>query len=285
MPGIIYKVILEKYNNKYNIAGITNSRSMMGYIAGSVSSRGTGYNTYIFDYEVENEINDTCYVVYITNNNIDNVRFDQVEIAGNVPQDSDIFIYDNMEDASSKAFEINESISGTGNIAVSKEINLNTLYPTYTQTVSMPDNTGKPIVLYPKTGATEVSIIPTTTVQATTLQELVNQLQPSAFIANFEGIDDNSVNSTTKTYSVKKINDAINDAIIRNVGFTLTQTLSAGDTTLTFTNARITSTSIIRIATSIYGINPRSATQNGNTVTLVFDALSTDLEVSIVVAN
>lgn len=75
----------------------------------------------------------------------------------------------------------------------------------------------------------------------------------------------------------------IPDFVDYKIGTKLTATLTAGNTTLTFTNARITSTAFIKIFTNVYGINPRTAVQSGTTLTLTFDALSYDLDVAILI--
>ena len=75
----------------------------------------------------------------------------------------------------------------------------------------------------------------------------------------------------------------IADFVDYKIGTKLTATLTAGNTTLTFTNARITSTAFIKIFTNVYGINPRTAVQSGTTLTLTFDALSSDLDVAILI--
>ena len=65
----------------------------------------------------------------------------------------------------------------------------------------------------------------------------------------------------------------------------LTATLSAGSTTVTFTDASIGNDSTIIIATDPYGVVPTAATQSGTTVTLTFDAQSAAVGVRIVVKN
>jgi len=68
-----------------------------------------------------------------------------------------------------------------------------------------------------------------------------------------------------------------------SLGKKLTQTLVAGQTSLTFTNDRITSTSLIEVYTDIYGKNPKTITQSSTTLTMTFDALSTNLTVVVIV--
>ena len=65
----------------------------------------------------------------------------------------------------------------------------------------------------------------------------------------------------------------------------LTATLSAGSTTVTFTDASIGDNSTIIITTDPYGVVPTAATQSGTTVTLTFEAQSAAVGVRIVVKN
>lgn len=65
----------------------------------------------------------------------------------------------------------------------------------------------------------------------------------------------------------------------------LTDTLTAGATTLVFTDESITDTSLIDIYTDDYSVNPTDATQSGTTVTLTFDAQATNVSVKLVVSE
>lgn len=59
-------------------------------------------------------------------------------------------------------------------------------------------------------------------------------------------------------------------AIKEMLGTTLTETLAAGATTLTFTSDAITDESLIDVYTDSYGVNPSGIDQDGNTLTLTF---------------
>ena len=63
----------------------------------------------------------------------------------------------------------------------------------------------------------------------------------------------------------------------------ITDTLEAGETSLTFTDASITTNSNIRILTSVYGIAPTAATATTGSLTLTFAAQASDLEVKVVI--
>ena len=65
----------------------------------------------------------------------------------------------------------------------------------------------------------------------------------------------------------------------------LTATLEAGQTSLTFTNAAIKTTSVIDIYTSIYGVAPTDATSSAGTLTFTFEAQASDLTVEVDVYN
>lgn len=73
--------------------------------------------------------------------------------------------------------------------------------------------------------------------------------------------------------------------IANNTPTILTGTLTAGQTSLTFTNAAIKTTSAIDIYTSIYGVAPTAATSSTGTLTFTFDAQSENLEVEVDVYN
>lgn len=65
----------------------------------------------------------------------------------------------------------------------------------------------------------------------------------------------------------------------------LTATLEAGETSLTFNNAAIKTTSVIDIYTSKYGVVPTDATSNTGTLTFTFDAQESNLTVEVDVYN
>lgn len=63
----------------------------------------------------------------------------------------------------------------------------------------------------------------------------------------------------------------------------LTQRLTGGSTTLTFTDSHITNDSLVEVYTDIYGKNPTAITQSGNTVTVTFKAQTESMTVKLVV--
>jgi hypothetical protein len=60
-------------------------------------------------------------------------------------------------------------------------------------------------------------------------------------------------------------------------GVTLTDTLTAGATTITLTDAAITTNSRFEFSASIYGANPSNVTVADGSITLEFDAQETDM--------
>ena len=63
----------------------------------------------------------------------------------------------------------------------------------------------------------------------------------------------------------------------------LTQNLTAGETTVTFTDSSIGNDSLLEVYTDIYGANTRTMTQSGNTVTVTFKAQSSSMTVKLIV--
>jgi len=85
--------------------------------------------------------------------------------------------------------------------------------------------------------------------------------------ANISDIGDGSVKG-----AIKKISDDLE---------IITGTLSAGDTSITFTDNNITADSIFDFYSSVYGVNPITVTVNvsAHTLTLTFKAQSIDMTV------
>ena len=59
------------------------------------------------------------------------------------------------------------------------------------------------------------------------------------------------------------------------------QTLSSGNTTLSFTDSRITADTVFDFYTSIYGVNPTEVVVSDTTLTLTFDSQDSDMEVGV----
>lgn len=66
---------------------------------------------------------------------------------------------------------------------------------------------------------------------------------------------------------------------------TITGTLAAGSTSLTFSNSLIATSSTIDIYTSTYGVNPASVTLSAGKVVLTFEAQSAALNVKVEVRS
>ena len=80
----------------------------------------------------------------------------------------------------------------------------------------------------------------------------------------------------TKT-SAKNVLGALNEIAYK----TLTGTLTAGQTSVTISDASITTTSDIDIYTDVYGIAPETVTVATGSVTMTFEAISADLHIKL----
>lgn len=129
-------------------------------------------------------------------------------------------------------------------------------------------------------------------------------------LTSYEGVDvdDTSTTITTKVYikkmsiadgtfsaerlsydnsasglSANNVQDAIDELKSEN-GFTLTSTLTTGQTSLTFTDARITENSILSaVYTSIFGVGVKSAEITNGSLVLTFKAQIEDMAVKVVI--
>ena len=66
-------------------------------------------------------------------------------------------------------------------------------------------------------------------------------------------------------------------------GVELTSTLTAGATSLTFTNSKITTNSTVDIYSSVYGVNPKTVTLNTGSIVMTFKAQTSNVSVKVVV--
>ena len=73
--------------------------------------------------------------------------------------------------------------------------------------------------------------------------------------------------------------------IMSCIGFELIDTLAAGNTTLTLTDSRITTDSMIDYYTDVYGVNPTSVAVTAGQIVLTFAAQATALNVKVVVKS
>lgn len=80
-------------------------------------------------------------------------------------------------------------------------------------------------------------------------------------------------------YGAAQVN-ACNDAINKLSSF-MRKTLTAGATTLTFTNSAFTNTTLFEFYTDVWDVNPKECTQNGTSLTLTFDAQDTNVTVYV----
>ena len=75
--------------------------------------------------------------------------------------------------------------------------------------------------------------------------------------------------------------------ILNDVIFSLTETLEAGSTTVTFTDNRLVSTSKVQVYCEVGSdlLTPTASSEGTHSLTLTFDAQSSDVDVCIVVFN
>lgn len=89
---------------------------------------------------------------------------------------------------------------------------------------------------------------------------------------------DNTAIETTSTWSSSKIHDEIAEILPTDI----TATLTAGQTTITFTNSIIgTSGATYDFYTDVLGVNPTAASISGTTLTLTFEAQASDISVKV----
>lgn len=89
------------------------------------------------------------------------------------------------------------------------------------------------------------------------------------------------VEGTTFTTSMPTTNKTVAGAIQEMYGTVLTDTLEAGETTVTFTNNAITVNSTLDIYTDTFGVNPTNVTVSTGEIVLTFSAQSNDLGVKV----
>ena len=108
----------------------------------------------------------------------------------------------------------------------------------------------------------------------------------SQITENKNSISTNTTNISNLQTSLGTTNTNIANLTTRvtNIeGFELTSTLTAGATSLTFTNSKITTNSIVDIYSSVYGVNPKTVTLSNGSIAMTFKAQSSDVSVKVVV--
>lgn len=100
-------------------------------------------------------------------------------------------------------------------------------------------------------------------------------------VARSEG----TVSTEGDAFNADNMND-LEDRIEEGIGkYLAIQTLTAGNTTLTFTDSSITANSIITPYTNTWGVTPTEIDTVAGTVTLTFDAQSSDITCTIKVES
>lgn len=78
--------------------------------------------------------------------------------------------------------------------------------------------------------------------------------------------------------------DAALKTVADNAAFTaLTKTLTAGSTSVTFTDSAITTTATIDFYTSVFGVNPTAVEVSSGSLTMTFSSQATDVSVKVVI--
>lgn len=90
--------------------------------------------------------------------------------------------------------------------------------------------------------------------------------------------------SSALNTNAKTITGAINE-VLRSVsgGVELEETLEAGETSITFTNAAVLTSSTFDFYTDVWGVNPKTVTVIQGAITLTFDAQENDIAVKVVI--
>ena len=93
-----------------------------------------------------------------------------------------------------------------------------------------------------------------------------------------------SIGISDHTITLKNKNGAsLGTVTVPEFGTTLTSTLSAGSTSLVFSNSVITTSSTIDLYTDAYGVNPTDVKVEAGKMTLTFDAQTKDISVKAVI--
>lgn len=101
----------------------------------------------------------------------------------------------------------------------------------------------------------------------------------AVFTDTWRGIQDNLTSTSTTDSLSAKQGKVLNEKF----GTTLTSTLSAGSTSLVFSNSVITTSSTIDLYTDAYGVNPTDVRVEAGKMTLTFDAQTKDISVKAVI--
>ena len=119
-------------------------------------------------------------------------------------------------------------------------------------------------------------------------KKINGQLVEISGTTTFTSTQFDTLNSGITSAKVSKLDalptaSELEDEIASARGKELTSTLTAGQTTLTFTNSSITSNSTVDVYTSVYGVNPEDMTVSSGSLTLTFDTQATDIGVKVVI--
>lgn len=104
--------------------------------------------------------------------------------------------------------------------------------------------------------------------------------------SSFKIASQNVAGQILSAYTISALNTTSKNvigAVNELKGTEMTSTLLAGQTTVTFLSAAITTSSTIDIYTDKFGVSPEEVTVAAGQVTIVFEAQSSDLGVKVVI--
>jgi hypothetical protein len=120
-------------------------------------------------------------------------------------------------------------------------------------------------------------------------KKINGQLVEISGTTTFTSAQLDAVNSGITSAKVSKLDalptaSELKEEIASARGKELTSTLTAGSTSLTFTDAGITSDTIVdNVLTSVYGVIPEDMTISNGSLTLTFEEQATDIGVKVVI--
>lgn len=91
--------------------------------------------------------------------------------------------------------------------------------------------------------------------------------------------DEGTVTTAGDVFDATTMNNL--EARIAAIFTDVTGTLTAGSTTVTLSNAAITTSSTLDIYTDVYGVNPTDVTVSSGSVTLTFEAQDSNIGVKV----
>lgn len=111
------------------------------------------------------------------------------------------------------------------------------------------------------------------------INESTNLWQRISFWTKASDVELN--NGQTVEAALSNMNNSITNMNNKLPNEIVTKTLAAGSTSITITNSKITTNSILSFYTSIYGVNPETVSVANGSITMTFKAQSVAMEVGV----